>query len=30
MPALIIPILWIGGGLFVLGGGYYMIAHMVH
>jgi hypothetical protein len=30
MPVLLVPILWIGGGLIVLGGGYYVIAHMVH
>jgi hypothetical protein len=28
MPVLLVPILWAGGALVVLGGGYYMIAHM--
>jgi hypothetical protein len=30
MPALFVPILWAAGGLVVLGGGYYVIVHMVH
>jgi hypothetical protein len=30
MPVLLIPILWTAGGVAVLGGGYYVIAHMIH
>jgi hypothetical protein len=30
MPVLLIPILWTAGGIAVLGGGYYVIAHMMH
>jgi hypothetical protein len=30
MPVLWVPILWAAGGIVVLGGGYYVIAHMVH
>jgi hypothetical protein len=30
MPVLLVPILWTVGGIAVLGGGYYVIAHMIH
>lgn len=30
MPILLIPVLWAGGALVVLGGGYYVIAHVLH
>jgi hypothetical protein len=30
MPVLLIPILWAAGGVAVLGGGYYVIAHVIH
>jgi len=30
MPVLLIPILWTAGGVAVLGGGYYVIAHVIH
>jgi hypothetical protein len=30
MPVLLVPILWTVGGIAVLGGGYYVIVHMVH
>ena len=30
MPVLLIPILWTAGGVAVLGGGYYVITHMIH
>ena len=30
MPALLIPVLWVGGAAVLLGGGYYVIAHVVH
>jgi len=30
VPVLIVPILWTVGGIAVLGGGYYVIAHMIH
>jgi hypothetical protein len=30
MPVLLIPVLWAVGGIVVLGGGYYVIAHVIH
>jgi len=30
MPAIIIPVLWVGGAAVLLGGGWYVIGHMVH
>jgi len=30
MPVLLVPILWAGGALIVLGGGYFVLAHAVH
>jgi len=30
MPILFVPILWAGGALVLLGGGYYVIAHVMH
>ena len=30
MPVILVPILWAGGSLVVLGGGYYLLTHMVH
>jgi len=30
MPVFLVPILWVGGGAILLGGGYYVIAHMMH
>jgi hypothetical protein len=30
MPVLLIPILWTAGGVVVLGGGYYVITHLIH
>jgi hypothetical protein len=30
MPALLVPILWAGGAIVLLGGGYYVITQMVH
>jgi hypothetical protein len=30
MPVLLVPVLWVAGGAILLGGGYYVIAHMVH
>jgi len=30
MPAIIIPVLWVGGAVVLLGGGWYVIGHMVH
>jgi hypothetical protein len=29
MPALIVPVLWVGGTAILLGGGYYLI-HIMH
>jgi hypothetical protein len=29
MPALIIPVLWVGGSFLVLGGGYYLLTRIV-
>jgi hypothetical protein len=29
MPALLIPVLWVGGGIVILGGGYYVITQLV-
>jgi hypothetical protein len=30
MPVLLIPVLWAGGTLFLLGGGYYIVSHVIH
>lgn len=30
MPVILIPVLWAGGALIFLGGGWYVIAHMAH
>jgi len=30
MPALLIPVLWVGSGIVLLGGGYLVITHLVH
>jgi hypothetical protein len=30
MPAIIIPVLWVGGAAILLGGGWYVIGHIVH
>ena len=30
MPVIFIPVLWVGGALVLLGGGWYVIGHMVH
>jgi len=30
MPVLLIPVLWTVGGIAVLGGGYYVITHIIH
>ena len=30
MPAIIIPVLWVGGAAVLLGDGWYVIGHMVH
>jgi hypothetical protein len=30
MPVLLVPVLWAMGGIVVLGGGYYVIAHVIH
>ena len=30
MPVILIPVLWVGGALIFLGGGWYVVAHMVH
>jgi hypothetical protein len=30
MPVVLIPVLWVGGALVLLGGGWYVIGHMVH
>ena len=30
MPVLLVPVLWAGGALIVLGGGYLVLAHVVH
>lgn len=30
MPAILIPVLWVGGAVVLLGGGWYVIGHMVH
>jgi hypothetical protein len=30
MPVLLVPILWAGGAIVLLGGGYYVITQMVH
>jgi hypothetical protein len=29
MPVLLVPVLWTVGGIAVLGGGYYLITHIV-
>ena len=30
MPVLLIPVLWAGGAVMLLGGGYNVITHMMH
>ena len=30
MPVLLIPVLWAGGAVVLLGGGYYVISHLMH
>jgi hypothetical protein len=30
MPVFLVPVLWVGGAAFLLGGGYYVIAHLTH
>jgi len=30
MPALLVPVLWVGGSAILLGGGYYVITHVFH
>jgi hypothetical protein len=30
MPALIIPVLWVGGSFLVLGGGFYLLTRVIH
>jgi hypothetical protein len=30
MPAILIPVLWVGGAAVLLGGSWYVIGHMVH
>jgi len=30
MPVLLVPILWAGGAIVAIGGGYYLITQMVH
>ena len=30
MPVLLIPVLWVGGSLIVLGGGFFLLSHVVH
>jgi hypothetical protein len=30
MPVILVPVLWAGGALILLGGGWYVIGHMVH
>ena len=29
MPVLLIPVLWVGGSLIVLGGGFFLLSHVV-
>jgi hypothetical protein len=30
MPALIVPVLWVGGSFLVLGGGFYLLTRVIH
>lgn len=30
MPVFLVPILWTVGGVAILGGGYYVITHVIH
>jgi hypothetical protein len=30
MPVLLVPVLWVGGSLILLGGGYVLLTHVVH
>jgi hypothetical protein len=30
MPVLLVPVLWAVGGIAVLGGGYYVLVHVMH
>jgi hypothetical protein len=28
MPFILLPVLWVGGAIFLLGGGYYVVSHL--
>jgi hypothetical protein len=30
MPVILVPVLWVGGAIVLLGGGWYVVGHMVH
>jgi hypothetical protein len=30
MPALIVPVLWVGGSIVLLGGGFYLLTRVIH
>jgi len=30
MPVILVPILWVGGAIVLLGSGWYVIGHVVH
>lgn len=30
MPVILVPVLWVTGGVILLGGGWYVVAHMMH
>jgi hypothetical protein len=30
MPVILVPVLWVGGAIVLLGGGWYVLGHMVH
>jgi hypothetical protein len=30
MPVILIPVLWVGGTLFLLGGGYLLLTRVIH
>jgi hypothetical protein len=29
MPVLLVPVLWVGGSLILLGGGFFLLSHVV-
>ena len=30
MPALLVPVIWVGGSIVLLGGGFYLLTRVIH